>query len=821
MTDVISDLRSSSNTNELNLYIEDQIQTELLNPRISDDPVVTAIITAEDTNGNPAKDDDKRDYDIKLEGPEVTITINVIAGDDVINEEESKDIITLTGEYTISEDVDPSTVEIIVTVDGVEYTTDNGLVVDEENKTWELDVPGEILVDSDDPVVTAIITAEDTNGNPAKDDDKRGYKLTPILIVGNNEDDSLTGHGGDDVIVGDKGGYDTIVTEGKNYNIVFLLDTSGSMTQNSGTNGLSRMAMVKQALRSFINDIKDHDGQINFTIIGFDATIGINFTLDDLNEDNVDKLLNQIPNLKAGGTTSYTIGFDATNEALSKQAEKGYDSENYENVVYFLSDGKPNVAQKQHNKAFKEMASAHNAKVHAIGIGTEIKTVNLESFDNTGDNTIDIELISSFRKNIEGWSIANGEGSLSRNTDIGRLVINSLGSSNEVTVVHSPEFSIEEGKYAKVAFGLEKLNANLEDVFIWKVEKYNEDTNEWNVVAEGENPTEQRVLTDYFEGAGKYRLVFEIEDNSNTKQYKVEINNVELYTTDDLSNWNIEGKVDIINTAKELKAVLESGGIEYKKGILGMDIIEGKNGDEIIFGDALNTDYLDWEGRTNIEHENYMAKGSGIYALEKYLSITDPSYDDMTYSEQSVAKLNYIKEHYEKLGLSEEGSGGNDYIDGGAGRDIIYAQGGNDTIISDINTNSGKAAGDIIIDGGAGFDTLILEEDNNIDFSILKQDANVSISNIEAINMKNGDHKLTNLTIEDVLNMTDGNNILKILGDSLDKITLKDMDESKWIMKESGVMDDKYEGSKFDVYEGIVGDETVTLKIEQEIEVIL
>ena len=76
-------------------------------------------------------------------------------------------------------------------------------------------------------------------------------------------------------------------------------------------------------------------------------------------------------------------------------------------------------------------------------------------------------------------------------------------------------------------------------------------------------------------------------------------------------------------------------------------------------------------------------------------------------------------------------------------------------------------------DGKSGEDTLFMAnfrsetDKNNIDFS-----KTVDIKNIEIIDIRDGDHALTNLTAEAVKNITDDRNTLLIKGDNGDKITL-------------------------------------------------
>lgn len=118
------------------------------------------------------------------------------------------------------------------------------------------------------------------------------------------------------------------------------------------------------------------------------------------------------------------------------------------------------------------------------------------------------------------------------------------------------------------------------------------------------------------------------------------------------------------------------------------------------------------------------------------------------------------------------------------------------------------------IDAHAGVDTLILQTNANIDFSVLANDV---IKNVEVIDLaQNGNHNLTKLSYADVIDMTDTNHTLKILGDSsADKVQLNQADG--WT--NTGTVIEA--GHTFDVYmsHGVnAADPTVTVKVEQIID---
>ncbi|MES9994162.1 MAG: Ig-like domain-containing protein [Candidatus Thiodiazotropha sp.] len=146
---------------------------------------------------------------------------------------------------------------------------------------------------------------------------------------------------------------------------------------------------------------------------------------------------------------------------------------------------------------------------------------------------------------------------------------------------------------------------------------------------------------------------------------------------------------------------------------------------------------------------------------------------------------------------SLDGRGGDDLLDGGAGSDDLSGGRGNDTLIFD--------SADSSISGDAGFDTLIAPDNDDLDFSSIS-----SISNIERIDLTVGDHDILNLSVDDVLTMTDNDNLLEILGDNSDSVALT----NDWHASGNTVTQN---GHTFSEY--LNADDSVTLLIEDQVNV--
>ncbi|MGG5870982.1 retention module-containing protein [Pseudomonas peli] len=249
----------------------------------------------------------------------------------------------------------------------------------------------------------------------------------PLLVVGSNADDeaggsaphlvpspldvdgagSLTGSSGNDVLVGDAGGVQSLITPGKNYNIALLVDSSGSMAYESGS-GAIKMQLTKAALTHLANQLKDHDGVINVQLVPFNSNLGTVTTLYGLNAANVGLLLAAIDALEAHGLTNYEAAFTEATQWFNQQISvAGADSaQNYQQLAFILSDGQPTVyldalgnpvldtgnitnfrdvddALQAANSMLQTGIGGNSIQVHAISIGSASTSAVLDMFDNT------------------------------------------------------------------------------------------------------------------------------------------------------------------------------------------------------------------------------------------------------------------------------------------------------------------------------------------------------------------------------------------------------------------------------------------------------
>ncbi|MCP1622346.1 retention module-containing protein [Pseudomonas nitroreducens] len=435
----------------------------------------------------------------------------------------------------------------------------------------------------------------------------------PILVVGSNAGDvdgssvlhtvpspldadkagQINGSGGNDVLIGDAGGVSVYTQPGKNYNISLIVDTSGSMGDASGTAGLTRMALAKNALTNLINAIKGHDGVINISLVSFSDSSHVT-TYNGLTTANVAALIAAIGKLSADGATNYDDAMKSATAWFNTQVATNHAdaAHNYVNLAFFLTDGNPTV---------------YNG--------------NSGSGNSTSYNDMNVAITS-------GNDMLHHAGTLVGDNSV---AVNAIGIGNGIN-----------SDYLR-----------------------------------------------YF-------------DNTNTTGTVVT-------NVDGTNLSNTVGQPQIINTAEQLQAALQEGFSTSTPVTVGNDHLVGGAGNDILFGDVINTDALAWAGHAAGSHN-----GQGYQALVDYLTATNGS-------APTVAQVtNYIVQHADQLNVAGDMRGGNDILEGGAGNDLMFGQGGNDKLIG--------GPGDDIMYGGTGADEFIWKagdtgHDVIKDFSIAEGDS--------------------------------------------------------------------------------------------------
>ncbi|WP_422398688.1 VCBS domain-containing protein [Vibrio fluvialis] len=602
-------------------------------------------------------------------------------------------------------DADGSEVITEVIVSGVPDGVTLSIGEDLGNGRWSipasaLDSDGKVTLvveapagTSPDLSVTVGAQEVDSNGQAA---DLPKYASTDIGTVGlpdsaPNGDNTVNGGKGDDVLMGDIGGYVVSVQPGVDYNIALVIDTSGSMDDSidGGYYSKSRVDVVKEALVNLVEQISQHDGTINLKLIGFDYYIDVSFEVSDLqpNTQGYTDLIDQITTqLNADGGTDYYVAMKAANDWFDSLSNDG------QNLTFFLTDGEPNSSTLQ--SALDEFAElSSKSTVMAIGIGDNISQDTLKFFDNTSETSMQV---------VNGVYVVNEVLHFADGTHAQVVQTDGSGSvyyADNKLVMTDPDakwvYDRSATKYVSEMTSIVDDNSTIKfDVRISKGDFFWELYNSDGTLAASGSTGNSETISINVSNAGTYYFEFNFEGDGDTygnwgsSKAWVEIGAIDTYSP----YYAQAGEVQIVNSAEDLQAALQGGKTITDIAEMGNDTVNGNEGNDILFGDSINTDELPWGQDGNPDKPSDLADGAGYDALVTFLELRDGS------TPSQIDIYEFIKDNHELFNVAGDSRGGDDILNGGDGNDILYGQGGDDTL-------NGGAGNDILI-GGYGNDIL-------------------------------------------------------------------------------------------------------------------
>ncbi|EOW9231099.1 VWA domain-containing protein, partial [Vibrio cholerae] len=640
---------------------------------------------------------------------------------------------------TLKVDVD------LIDTDGSERFTDltitglpTGAVVQggslQDDGSWKvpastLDIDGKVSLQVELPTgsenlkvtVKAGSQEYDMNGQPIVGEEKYTEADTGFMVKPSNPngDNTVEGGRGDDVLLGDIGGIKTSVDPGKNYNIALIVDTSGSMKdgldgRENPPAGQDRMTLTINALKALANQLAGHDGVVNVTLIGFSTSASSLLTINDLSQNNVQSFIDKISSLKADGATNYEDAFKKAADWFNSDLVSG-SGKTFENLTYFLTDGNPTVYNgdtsntggttnnQDMQKAIDAFATlSGQSEVKAIGIGTGVSQGNLAYFDNTkvvgsGSQYGQSEILNDFSNNDGVWKAS----SWVKSGDSFGTVVKGNGkieltdrAFNGASIFTSEALAVAAGN--GIRFDL-STDSNFSSGDSFSVQLQRKEGLIWVDVGSAVSAT--GTINSGPLAAGDYRYVFTLSDiyvnwGWDNTSATLRIDNLSKVTYPPV------GQPDIITTADQLKAVLVGSSTTNTPAEVGNDVLHGGAGNDILFGDAINTDHLPWGTAGNPTKPADWVNGKGLDGLTQFLTLKNG------YAPSALELYEYIKANAKSLDVAGDTRGGNDKLHGGLGDDILFGQGGDDELY-------GEDGNDILF-GGTGNDILIGGEGNDI-----------------------------------------------------------------------------------------------------------
>ncbi len=148
-----------------------------------------------------------------------------------------------------------------------------------------------------------------------------------------------------DIAVGDLQG--TVIIPGQNYNIAFMVDSSGSMGEE---NVKAIEGQIKTVFDTLKANVGQHSGKVNIFLVDFDNPSKQSVAVDISEADAWTKLESVLKSMSAEGGTNYEDVFNTTSNWF--KGEQATSNVGASNVAYFITDGK---------------ATAHNQTVESSG----------------------------------------------------------------------------------------------------------------------------------------------------------------------------------------------------------------------------------------------------------------------------------------------------------------------------------------------------------------------------------------------------------------------------------------------------------------------
>ncbi|MGT3079703.1 retention module-containing protein [Pseudomonas putida] len=441
------------------------------------------------------------------------------------------------------------------------------------------------------------------------------YGATYKASVGTSGNDTMTGSEGNDIIVADVSGLN--VVQGKNYNIAFMVDSSGSMSDQSVATAKAQLASVFQTLKASLGS--DSSGTVNIFLVDFDTQVNKNVTVNLNDTDALSKLQTVLDSMvggsRYGGGTNYEDAFKTTSNFFKSTV--ALSNSGAENLTYFITDGKPTYYQNgestnprlwTNGKYLDDVVNVNNYKIG-------------DSFSAWADSTHKVDISSNGLITVTTYK----SGSY---------------STKEIGTIHAQG----DGTY------------EISDLAGTGYADY------WNY---------------YYSAAGSTAsfAVLGAKDTGLSKVQAIGLNSD--VSLSDLTAYDTAGKPQAnIDPSDLAKAILG-----HSEAILpGADTIDGGNGNDIIFGDLITLNGVVSEGYQALQTYVAQKSGveaSAVTTSNVHQYITE-HYTEFDISGANDGKDFLSGGNGNDILF---GQGGNDTLDGGRGNDILLGGTGNDTLI--------------------------------------------------------------------------------------------------------------------------------------------
>ncbi|PKA70071.1 surface adhesion protein [Pseudomonas baetica] len=425
--------------------------------------------------------------------------------------------------------------------------------------------------------------------------------------VATSGDDTVIGTDGNDIIVADIGGL--TVVPGTNYNIAFMVDSSGSMSTSS-------LNAAKDSLTSVFNTLKQslggsNSGTVNIFLVDFDAQVKQSVSVN-LNDPNaLTKLKAVLDSMTSGGGTNYEDVFKTT--ANFFQSAEAVANTGAKNLTYFITDGQPTYYQTGEstnpylygNKTLDSLItttnytlgtavslypdSTHQIDISANGSvtvwsksGGNWSYLNFGTLHAQGDGTYELSSLAGSGSSTDWYTTANSSSSfslLSNLSNVEAIGLNSGVSLNDLKPYDSdktPQTNIDPKDLANSIIGHTEATMPGSDTV---------SGGDGNDILFGD-----LVSFNGIAGEGYQAMQAFVAKETGVDVSKVTTSNVHQYVTEHYQAFDVSGTHDGNDT------LLGGAGNDILFGSGGNDLLDGGKGNDILLGGTGNDTLIGGQG---------------------------------------------------------------------------------------------------------------------------------------------------------------------------------------------------------------------------------
>ncbi|VVM63834.1 immunoglobulin-like domain-containing protein [Pseudomonas fluorescens] len=427
-------------------------------------------------------------------------------------------------------------------------------------------------------------------------------------IVATSADDTVTGTDGNDIMVADIGGL--TVVPGTNYNIAFMVDSSGSMSSSS-------LNAAKDSLTSVFNSLKQslggsNSGTVNIFLVDFDTQVNKSVSVN-LNDPNaLTQLKAVLDSMASGGGTNYEDVFKTT--ANWFQSADAVANTGAKNLTYFITDGQP---------TYYQSGEQTNPTLYGnVKLDDVVKTSNYkpgDTFSTYIDNTHALTINSAGTVTLQtynswwGWSSSNlgtihaqGDGTY----ELSNLAGTGNSTNSSTTSNSTSGFALLSGLSNVEAIGLNN-DVSLNDLKPYDSDKtpqtnidpkdlansiigHTEATMPGNDTVSGGDGNDilfgDLVSFNGIAGEGYQAMQAFVAKETGVDVSKVTTSNVHQYITEHYQAFDVSGAHDGNDT------LLGGAGNDILFGSGGNDWLDGGKGNDILLGGTGNDTLIGGQG---------------------------------------------------------------------------------------------------------------------------------------------------------------------------------------------------------------------------------